>query len=140
MKSIFSKMLCLFILLASYESFADGFNPTPFPLENSQNSECGTWVSLSGNYRLWITSTVDDCDDVQAQLQVTVLNHKVTMAHGLLSLYKNQFSNKYCGSLQAKNNKKIDICIWRSGSKMYSNINKDARWQPFEIFSKGTGY
>lgn len=125
-------------LLVSFKSFANDFNPIPFPLERSQKSNCGTWMSLTGEYRLWVTPSKGDCeqDQDQDQLQVTLTSGHFAMAKGILFSMGNQF----CGRLALRGNKNMDLCVWRQGKNLYSNVRRDSPWQPFEIFSKETYY
>lgn len=136
MKSLCSQLFFCLCLVVSIKSFANDFNPTPFPLERSQRSNCGTWLSLTGQYRLWVTPSKGDCDQDEDQLQVTLTSGHVALARGILKSSENQF----CGALALQNHKTMELCVWRQGTNLYSNVRRDSPWQPFEIFSKETYY
>ncbi len=136
MKSLLTKLFFCMFLFVSFQSLAHDFNPTPFPLERSQKSNCGTWVSLTGQYRLWITPLAGDCEHDQDQLQVILTRGRAPMARGLLTSLGNQF----CGPLALRGRKPFELCVWRRGKNLHSNVRRDSPWQPFEIFSKETYY
>lgn len=136
MKSLCSQLFFCLCLVVSIKSFANDFNPTPFPLERSQRSNCGTWLSLTGQYRLWITPAQGDCDQDEDQLQVTLTSGHLALARGILKSSGKQF----CGALALQKRKTMELCVWRQGKNLYSNVRRESPWQPFEIFSKETYY
>ena len=134
------KIILPLILVLSFSAIAipalAQFNPTPHPLERIERSECGVWVSVSGDYRLMIMPLSGSCELHQTQLRATLFYQHRPIARGLLN-----FSNvEFCGSLQTSGSKNIQLCVWLKDQSLYSNVRKDSPWQPFEIFSKETYY
>ena len=140
MKSKFS-LIVYFSILQLFTTFAQAelpsdFNPTPFPLGRPQKSECGSWISARGTYRLIITSSTGNCINGRGPLRVAFIKRRVLIGRGVLS----QYNNKYCGTLARSGVKKLDLCIWKHGKNLHSNVRQDSPWQPFEIFAKETYY
>ncbi len=140
MKSKFSVIL-YFTTLLLLSTFAQGelpsdFNPTPFPLSGLQKSECGSWISVRGTYRLVITSSTGNCINGRGPLKVTFIKRRVLIGRGVLTKH----NNKFCGALFNSGIKKLDLCVWKQGRNLHSNVRKDSPWQPFEIFAKETYY
>lgn len=129
MKSKLYVALIVFIFCGTVQA---DFNPTPFPLEKSQEFETGSWIAVRGSYRLLIAPSSDDSGS--ERLMVTILSGRRPLASGILV----SLGNQYCGIMKVSRKLSVDLCIWRNGQNLYTNIRKDSPWMPFEIFSKQT--
>lgn len=127
-------IITLLLTTLGHADLPSDFNPTPFPLGGLQKSECGSWVSTRGTYRLIITASSGNCISGRGPLKVAFIKRRVLIGRGILS----QYNNKFCGMVMHSGVKRLDLCVWKHGKNLHSNVRKDSPWQPFEIFAKET--